>query len=145
MRISDWSSDVCSSDLDPLRLLIDRLATPIGELVIVADEAGQLRAVDWTEYEARMRRLLRLHYGVAGFTLTPAPNSTGLTDALRAYFAGDLVAIDGLPAATGGTEFQRMVWQALRQIPCGETISYGTLARRIGRPERESQRLNSST
>ena len=35
---------------------------------------------------------------------------------------------------TGGTAFQRKVWQALREIPCGTTISYGELARRIGRP-----------
>jgi methylated-DNA-[protein]-cysteine S-methyltransferase len=33
-----------------------------------------------------------------------------------------------------GTDFQRTVWQALRRIPCGTTISYGELARRIGRP-----------
>jgi methylated-DNA-[protein]-cysteine S-methyltransferase len=33
-----------------------------------------------------------------------------------------------------GTEFQRAVWNALRSIPCGETLSYGALARRIGRP-----------
>jgi methylated-DNA-[protein]-cysteine S-methyltransferase len=57
-----------------------------------------------------------------------------MTAALAAYFAGSVNAIDGLPTATGGTEFQRMVWRALRQIPCGETISYATLARRIGRP-----------
>jgi methylated-DNA-[protein]-cysteine S-methyltransferase len=53
---------------------------------------------------------------------------------MRAYFAGNLTAIDDLPVATGGTDFQRQVWRALRQIPCGETISYGELARRIDRP-----------
>ncbi len=35
---------------------------------------------------------------------------------------------------TAGTEFQRSVWQQLRQIPCGEIITYGELAKRIGRP-----------
>jgi methylated-DNA-[protein]-cysteine S-methyltransferase len=52
---------------------------------------------------------------------------------LRAYFAGDLRDFD-LPLSLSGTEFQRRVWTALRGIPYGETISYGELARRIGRP-----------
>ncbi len=37
-----------------------------------------------------------------------------------------------LPLAAQGTPFQRLVWDALREIPYGETISYGELARRIG-------------
>jgi methylated-DNA-[protein]-cysteine S-methyltransferase len=118
---------------EPIRLLIDRIATPIGELAVIADEAGRLRAVDWTDHDARTRRLLRLHYGADGFSLTPAANPAGLSAAIDAYFAGDLKAIDNLPVATAGTEFQRAVWRALRQIPCGETLSYGALARRIGR------------
>jgi methylated-DNA-[protein]-cysteine S-methyltransferase len=45
-----------------------------------------------------------------------------------------LDVIDQLPVMTAGTEFQRSVWQQLRQIPCGEIITYGELAKRIGRP-----------
>ena len=45
-----------------------------------------------------------------------------------------------LPLALAGTPFQREVWQALREIPYGETISYGELARRIGRPRARSRR-----
>jgi methylated-DNA-[protein]-cysteine S-methyltransferase len=119
---------------EPLRLLIDRIATPIGELAIVADEDGRLRAVEWADHDAVMRRSLRRHYGARGFALTQATDPAGLSTALRAYFAGDLGAIDGLPVASGGTDFQRGVWRALRKIPCGKTISYRTLARRIGRP-----------
>jgi methylated-DNA-[protein]-cysteine S-methyltransferase len=119
---------------ESLRLLIDRIETPIGELVIVADDAGRLRAVEWTDHDANLQRSLRLQYGERGFSLTPAPNPAGLSAAMRAYFAGNLTAIDDLPVATGGTDFQRQVWRALRQIPCGETISYGELARRIDRP-----------
>ena len=52
---------------------------------------------------------------------------------LDAYFAGELVRFS-LPLATRGTEFQRRVWQALCEIPYGETTSYGALAARIGRP-----------
>jgi methylated-DNA-[protein]-cysteine S-methyltransferase len=61
-------------------------------------------------------------------------NPAGLTDAIAAYFAGDLAAIDGLPVETRGTPFQRAVWSGLRAIPCGTTVSYSELARRIGRP-----------
>lgn len=119
---------------EPLHLLIARIATPIGELAIVADEDGRLRAVEWTDHDTNMRRLLRRHYGAGGFTLTPARDPAGLGTALRAYFAGELDAIADLPVATGGTEFQRQVWRALRKIPYGKTISYRTLASRIGRP-----------
>ena len=112
--------------------LIDRLTTPIGVLIIVADDAGKLRAIDWTDYEARLDLLLRRHYGEVA--LRPTANPHGLTQRMARYFAGDLAAIDGLPGATNGTAFQRAVWQALRGIPCGTTLSYGTLARRIGQP-----------
>lgn len=59
----------------------------------------------------------------------------GLTTAIAAYFSGDLHAIDEISVATAGTAFQRTVWRALRDIPCGTTISYGELARRIGKPD----------
>jgi len=116
------------------RLFIDRLDTPIGELAVIADAAGCLRAVEWTDHEAASHRALRRHYGEHGYVLTSATDPAGSTTAMRAYFAGRLEAIDNLPVATGGTEFQRSVWRALRDISCGETISYGELARRIGRP-----------
>jgi methylated-DNA-[protein]-cysteine S-methyltransferase len=52
---------------------------------------------------------------------------------LQAYFAGELRDFN-LPLAGAGTAFQQRVWRALREIPYGETISYGELARRIGQP-----------
>jgi methylated-DNA-[protein]-cysteine S-methyltransferase len=113
------------------RLLLDRIETPIGELVLIADGAGQLRSLGWTDGHDRMQRELA---GVAGYALVPMSNPGGSSAAIRAYFAGDLTAIDGLPVATRGTEFERIVWRALRDIPCGETCSYGEIARRIGRP-----------
>ena len=52
---------------------------------------------------------------------------------LDAYFAGRLRRFD-LSLAPAGTVFQRRVWRALCDIPYGETVSYGALARRIERP-----------
>jgi len=53
---------------------------------------------------------------------------------LREYFAGGRTGFD-LPLAPKGTEFQRAVWRQLQDIPYGETISYGDLARRVGNPK----------
>lgn len=117
-----------------LQLLTDQINTPIGELLIVADDEGNLRAVDWKDHETRMLRLLRLHYGKDGFKLAATSHPAGLEAGIKAYFAGDLRAIDRLPVKTAGTPFQRQVWYALRKVPCGQTLSYSQLAQRIGRP-----------
>jgi methylated-DNA-[protein]-cysteine S-methyltransferase len=118
-----------------LRFFIDRTETPIGELIAVSDVQGNLCAIDWTEYENRMQRLLQRYYGANAFTLLPMRNPHGLTTALESYFAGDLAAIQKLPVRTTGTAFQQSVWNALRQIPCGATTSYAEIARAIGRSE----------
>lgn len=120
---------------DVLHLLIDRIETPIGELLLVADNEGNLRAIDWADYEDRMLRLLRLHYGKDGFRLEPSHNPHGLRDAMQRYFAGDLQAIEGIPVQTAGTAFQRSVWEELRRIPSGAAVSYGKVAAQIDRPK----------
>jgi len=53
---------------------------------------------------------------------------------LRAYFGGELREFD-LTLLLEGTPFQQEVWKALQQIPYGETVSYGDIAKRIGRPK----------
>jgi methylated-DNA-[protein]-cysteine S-methyltransferase len=53
---------------------------------------------------------------------------------LERYFAGGPVEFDIPVSLAAGTDFQRRVWDALREIPHGETISYGELARRVGSP-----------
>ena len=118
----------------PLAFLTDSLATPIGQLIYVCDQQGALRMLDWSDHEARALRLLDIHYGKGGYALTRQGDPFGLTTRLAAYFAGDIWVIDDMPTATAGTAFQREVWRALRIIPAGHTISYGELARRIGRP-----------
>jgi methylated-DNA-[protein]-cysteine S-methyltransferase len=117
-----------------LSLFVDTVPTPIGSIIIAADPSGNLRSALFTEEVEVVRRQLRLQYGERGFTLKPAVNPHGLSEAISRYFAGVLNAIDTIPVETGGTPFQRDVWRALREIPCGATISYGQLARRINRP-----------
>lgn len=114
---------------------IDRMATPIGELIVIADGEGQLRTIDWTDHEARMKQLLDRYYGKGRYTLAPRRDPGGLTSAMRRYFKGEIDVLATLPVATDGTLFQRSVWKALRKIKDGTTISYSELARRIGRPK----------
>jgi len=123
---------MCKADV--LQLSIDRIDTPVGELLLVVDHDGNVRSIDWFDYESRMLRLLRLHYGTNGFKLEPAQNPNGWRNAITRYFAGDVAAIDVITVQTGGTPFQRSVWHELRKIPCGMPVSYGTLAERIARP-----------
>lgn len=118
---------------ETLQLHMDRIDTPIGTMLIAVDSEGNLRVADWSDHEDRMRRLLRRHYGDR-FRLEPARDPNGLTSAIGRYFAGELGAIEALPVQTAGTPFQRKVWRALREIPCGVTASYAQLAARIGQP-----------
>jgi len=114
---------------------IDRLATPIGELIVIGDSDGVLRTIDWTDHEARMKLLLDRYYGRGRYTLTPKRDPGGLTSAMRRYFKGEIGVLKDLPVATTGTPFQTSVWKALRRIKDGTTISYAELAHRIGKPK----------
>jgi methylated-DNA-[protein]-cysteine S-methyltransferase len=119
---------------DVVQLLLDQIETPIGGMLIVSDGDGNLNAAGWADGEEDVHRLLSRRYGANGFALDRPHNANGLADAIRRYFAGELKAIDSLPVRMEGTAFQRQVWGALREIPCGTTVSYGKLAERIGRP-----------
>ena len=109
-----------------MRLRLEKYTSPLSILLVIIDEQGALRALDFADYEERMHRLLRTHYGT--YELQPGPAPVSVVEALDAYFAGDMKAIDELRVATGGTPFQRAVWQALRAIPAGTTQSYGQIA-----------------
>ena len=110
------------------------LPTPVGMMLVVAEQDGNLRALDWEDFEERMLRLFRQHYAGKIVRLARGRVARSIRDALWAYLGGDLAAIDRIAVKTGGAEFQRQVWTALRDIPAGATISYGTLAASIGRP-----------
>jgi methylated-DNA-[protein]-cysteine S-methyltransferase len=117
----------------PERLRLDRLTTPIGEALLVTDEAGYLRAYDWADRESSMTRLLRLHYG----SLTPQPGAAPrrVKALLRRYFEGDIACLGAIEWRTAGTPFQRAVWSALTTIAPGATLSYGALAQKLGWPK----------
>src|SRR5262249_118146 len=66
--------------------------------------------------------------------LVPQRDAFGHTTALQRYYAGDIAALDNLPVAFTGTAFQQRVWQTLRTIAAGTTLSYGALPQRIASP-----------
>lgn len=118
--------------LPPDALFLDRLASPMGAMLVVHDSRERLRALEFHDCEPRLRQLLRIHYG--DYVLHDRRAPATIRDAFAAYFAGDLGAIDRIEVATNGTPFQRDVWAALRTIRAGTTMSYSALAWHIGRP-----------
>jgi len=100
------------------------LESPVGPLLLAGDERA-LRRVSF-ENSKRCKAL------EPDWKRDNAPFAEVVRQ-LRAYFHGELKDFD-LPLAPEGTEFQLRVWRGLREIPYGETISYGQLARRIGNP-----------
>lgn len=112
---------------------LDRLDTPIGVALVVSDDDGVLRALDWEDYEPRMKELLRLQYGAVVLKETRAPHE--LKTPLSGYFKGDLDRLQQVKWRVAGTPFQQMVWKALPKIPAGTTMSYGALAAKIGLPK----------
>jgi methylated-DNA-[protein]-cysteine S-methyltransferase len=116
----------------PESFRIDRLKTPIGVAMLVTDDEGVLRALDWEDYEPRMRQLLRLQCGAIELKNARAP--AALKTALAAYFKGDLDRLGDIAWRVGGTPFQRKVWEALPKIRAGTTLSYGALAAKLGAP-----------
>ena len=106
--------------------LYTRLSSPLGPLTLVGtedalteiwlpsgDDGARRVDRDWAQATAPFREPVRQ---------------------LTAYFAGTLREFD-LRLEPAGTPFQQRVWQALREIPYGQTVSYGEIARRIGRPD----------
>jgi methylated-DNA-[protein]-cysteine S-methyltransferase len=105
-------------------MLYTTIDSPIGELLLLG-QGGALHGLYMQEAPKPMalERGWREDRGAFG----------DVRRQLGEYFAGDRTAFD-VPLAAAGTPFQRAVWRGLRDIPYGETISYGELARRIGRP-----------
>lgn len=108
-------------------ILVDEIESPIGRIVIAVRD-GRLCALEFGR--ARVVRSMAARYGPVPRVRVRDP--FGISRKIRAYLAGDLTAVDRIPVDTGGTPFQRQVWQALRRIRPGRTRSYGELAHALG-------------
>jgi methylated-DNA-[protein]-cysteine S-methyltransferase len=100
------------------------MESPVGKLLLAADEDG---LIEIAFAEGRTTPVVDPSWICGGAVLREPVRQ------LQAFFAGELRDFD-LPLKPRGTTFQKRVWELLREIPFGETISYGELARRTGNP-----------
>lgn len=105
--------------------------SPVGPLNVVTDN-GVIVMINFPDFGGRValqaRKVLQ-----GESTIDESPHAPTAT-ALEAYFGGELDALEDLPIAPRGTDFELSVWRALRAIPAGETRSYGDIAKDIDRP-----------
>ena len=116
-------------------LTTETIATPIGDLVLVADESGALVAAEFADVRHRLDRWLDRRLAAGRTALRAGRVPDAIKAPFAAYFAGDIAALDALPVKMDGTPFQREVWSALRGIAPGRTFGYGAFAERLGRPQ----------
>ncbi len=115
-------------------IVFNRLLTPLGPMVAGASDDGLclLEFADRPMLENQIRRLqARLRAAIA-----PGDNEhiAQIDEELRDYFAGKLTEFR-VTVCLPGSEFQRKVWETVRQIPFGSTSSYDMIARLIGQPQ----------
>ncbi|WP_440617591.1 methylated-DNA--[protein]-cysteine S-methyltransferase [Cysteiniphilum sp. 6C5] len=111
----------------PDQTVYDRVSSPVGELILFASDKG-LHHVFW-EHEAQSEDF---QISIQAFKQdADHPVIVKAKTQLSEYFEGKRQVFD-IPLCPHGTDFQLSVWQELRQIPYGETISYGEQARRLG-------------
>ncbi len=106
-----------------MTLVTRSIPSPIGELLLVGD--GE-----------RVRALRMIGAGRASVPQDPSDGDHELSEAVRQlddWFAGRRQIFD-LPLELHGTPWQRRVWDVLLEIPFGETLTYGEVARRAGQP-----------
>lgn len=104
-----------------MNLFSTTIRSPIGPLGVDVDDAGHLVAI-------------RFHATLSRGNREAVSRCAHVAAELEEYFAGTRREFS-LQLALAGTEFQREVWSELQRIPFGETIHYGELARRVGRPK----------
>lgn len=110
--------------------LIQTIDTADGAFTLLVDEHQRVLASGWTaDHDAVVARLAAKH--------RPAQLTEGETDAasaVRAYYGGDLAAIDSVVVRQFGTELQRAGWDGLRRIAPGQPLSYAEFAAGLGSP-----------
>jgi methylated-DNA-[protein]-cysteine S-methyltransferase len=112
-------------------IMTAELDSPIGAIRMAATDRG-LCALEFTDQWYKAERRLARRFG--GVDLKRAENPHDAVEALAAYLRGDLRALDAVAVDPGGTPFQQKVWQVLRTIQAGQTLSYGQLAAAVDLP-----------
>lgn len=100
--------------------------SPIGNLLMI-EQDGQLTNLDFEAEQIAPNPKWKLD--------ETRPLFAQVSQALTRYFNGEKEDFSSIPLAPKGTEFQQRIWNALRQIPFGETSTYGNLANLINHPK----------
>ncbi|MGB9377170.1 MAG: methylated-DNA--[protein]-cysteine S-methyltransferase [Mycobacteriales bacterium] len=114
-----------------MTLLANTIDTPLGPFTAIADDGVVVTAGFGADAEHMQQRLDSTRRSQP---LTSTDDLGPITAAIRAYFAGDVGAIDTVPVDQPGGQFRTAAWKAMRAVPAGETISYGELAAQAGSP-----------
>lgn len=123
---SVWTETMSNQDVIDRTVLYTWMDSPIGKLLLTSDGRSLTGLyLDGQKYFPRQTE----NWAEAISLDTLAQAKEQLTD----YFAGQRQRFS-LVLNPHGTNFQKQVWQALQQIPYGETVSYATLAHRLGKP-----------
>jgi methylated-DNA-[protein]-cysteine S-methyltransferase len=110
--------------------LIQTLSTPDGAFTILADADGRVLASGWTDdADTIVLRLPQKHRPASVI-----PGETDAAAAVRAYYGGDIAAIDRVEVRQFGTELQHVGWKALRRIQPGRPLTYTGFAAELGQP-----------
>jgi methylated-DNA-[protein]-cysteine S-methyltransferase len=114
-----------------MSLLTSTIATPMGPLTLLASD-GVLRAASFTDQPGEIQA--RLGAAEREQDLRRTDDLGPITDALHAYFDGEVGAIDSLPVEQAGNSWFQSAWKVMREVPAGSTISYRDLAARVSDP-----------
>jgi methylated-DNA-[protein]-cysteine S-methyltransferase len=121
--------------IDPIEspecVFVGKVDSPIGGIVYLTD-AKALRAVEFADTPDRL--LSAFLQARRPIPVDTSRDPLGVGAAIRAYFGGDVHAIEAVPAMPTGTPFQKRVWRLLREIPPGRTATYRAIANRLGTP-----------
>jgi AraC family transcriptional regulator, regulatory protein of adaptative response / methylated-DNA-[protein]-cysteine methyltransferase len=115
-----------------LILTVSCIETPLGTMIVIADDAGVhlLQFLDCYKLQRQVKRLVEQSKAVL------CSGTNGVIDQLKqelaAYFAGTLQNFT-TPLYCGGTQFQQSVWQQLQKIPYGQTKTYQQQAQSLGK------------
>jgi len=112
-------------------LQLETFVSPIGPLALAAHD-GRVCLLHFGADDRQVRRTLGRWYPSESIASDPDP--AGAVSALRAYFGGDVHALDAVAVEMNGTPFQQRVWNALRTVRAGTTVAYADIARAIKLP-----------
>lgn len=111
------------------------LDSPLGPVVVVFHD-DKVVGLEFEDHRDRLDKFLQRQFPAGAIPPVQPPTVTmrHVRQQIVAYFAGKISALEAIEIDPAGTRFQRQVWQQLRRIRPGTTISYGQLARRVRRP-----------